>query len=306
MIRISIITSLYRCEAFLESFIQHYFNIVNKDECELIFVHNDPTEQELRIINKFDWSGAHLTHIQIGREGLYSSWNRAIKIARGEYLAVWNVDDIRTPNSLLAQKNALDNSDAVLCYGDFYGTCEYGTFKHRLLQYDEFDKIKKAKLRRHIIGCFPMWRKSVHEKVGYFDEQFRLVSDFEFQLRLLPNYKFVKADQVLGYYLEFVGHKLSSNGFLQNKERTVVEIRYKIYEKILMHTLPFLSKYRPYYFLNFGVWQKVSDVVPHVNKFNEKDIFHFIQMPFSFLLTFLSRSISKLYRVLLNKPYIPS
>lgn len=306
MINISIITSLYRCEAFLESFIHHFFNIINKYECELILVHNDPTENELQIINKFDWTDINLTHVKVSREGLYSSWNRAIKMAKGNYVAIWNVDDIRTPASLASQKKALDNSNAVLCYGDFYGTREYGTHKHRLLQYKEFEKIKKSKLRRHIIGCFPMWRKSVHEKVGYFDEQFRLVSDFEFQLRLLPNYKFVKADEVLGYYLEFVGHKLSSNGFLQNKERTVVEIRYKIYEKVLMHTLPFLSNYRFYYFLNFGEWHKVSNVVPNVKKINAKDVLHVIQMPFAFLFTFLSRSTSKLYRVVFNKPYIPA
>jgi glycosyltransferase involved in cell wall biosynthesis len=298
MINISIITSLFRCEVFLEQFLNHFFKIKNLDECELILIHNDPSEEEIRIINKFNWQSIHIVHLQIEREGLYSSWNRAIKIAKGKYVAVWNVDDIRTPDSLLSQRIALDNSTAVLCYGDFYGTSKYGLHKDRLYQYDEFDYIKKDKLRRHVIGCFPMWRKDVHEKVGYFDEQFRLVSDFEFQLRLLPNYRFVKAPAVLGHYLEFVDHKLSSNRFLQDKERTVVEIRYKIYDKILMHTLPFIGKYKPYKFLNFGNWYKISEVAPRLNVVRMKDILNFLQMPFSFFLTFSRRSMSKLYRVL--------
>ena len=297
-INISIITSLYRCEKFLESFLNHFFEIENPDECELILIHNDPTKEEIRVINKFNWESINKVHLQIEREGLYSSWNRAIKVARGKYLAVWNVDDIRTPDSLLSQSNALNNSDAVLCYGDFYGTHIYGLHKERLYKYDEFDYIKKNKLRRHIIGCFPMWRKDVHEKVGYFDEQFRLVSDFEFQLRLLPEYKFIKAASVLGYYLEFVDHKLSSDRFLQDKERTVVEIRYKIYDKILMHTLPFISNYKSYKFLNFGRWYKISDVVPRVNVIRMEDVLNFLRMPFSFFLTFSRRSMSKLYRVL--------
>ncbi len=305
-IEISIITSLYRCEKFLEPFLEHFFRIENLDECELILVHNDPTENELAIIDKFNWEGIHKVHLKVEREGLYNSWNRAITVAQGKYLAIWNVDDIRLPASLRSQKKALDNSDAVLCYGDFYGTNSYGLFQDRLYQYDAFDIMKKSKLKRHVIGCFPMWRKEVHEQVGYFDEQFRLVSDFEFQLRLLPAYRFVKADTVLGYYLEFVSHKLSSNKFLQDKERTVVEIRYRIYDKILMHTFPFITKYRPYYCLNFGLWYKVSEFVPSLNGFKTKDVLSFLQMPFAFFYTFLRRSTNKLYRVVFRKPYIPS
>jgi hypothetical protein len=147
-----------------------------------------------------------------------------------------------------------------------------------------------------------MWRKDVHEEVGYFDEQFRLVSDFEFQQRLLPHYKFVKADKVLGHYLEFVDHKLSSNRFLQDKERTVVEIRYRIFDKILMHMFPFITSYKLFKFLNFGCWYKVSDVVPSLKVIKINDVVSFLQMPFSFFLTFIKRSISKLYKVLFKRP----
>ncbi len=301
-INISIITSLYKCEKFLEPFLIHFFKIVNIDECELILVHNDPTDEEIEIINRFNWQGINKVHLQIEREGIYSSWNRAIKIARGKYMAVWNVDDIRLPHSLLSQKQALEDSHAVMCYGDFYGTNTYGLSKDRFYQYDAFDCIKKSKLRRHILGCFPMWRKDVHEEVGYFDEQFRLISDFEFQLRLLPDYKFVKADAILGHYLEFVNHKLSSNHFLQDKERTVVEIRYRIYDKILMHTLPFIGRYKPYKFLNFGRWYNVSDVVPALHVVKARDVWSFVQMPFAFFFTFSRRSVSKLYRVVFRRP----
>src|SRR5215831_8735385 len=97
MINISVITSLYKSERFLEQFLGHYFKIENLHECELILVHNETTEEELRIINQFDWQSVHKVHLPVPREGLYSSWNRAARIARGKYLAVWNVDDIRTP-----------------------------------------------------------------------------------------------------------------------------------------------------------------------------------------------------------------
>jgi glycosyltransferase involved in cell wall biosynthesis len=297
-INISIITSLYNCERFLETFLCHFFKIENLHECELILVHNDPTEEEIRLINNHDWQGVRKVHLQIKREGLYSSWNRAIKAASGKYIAIWNVDDIRTPDSLSSQKQALDNSSAAMCYGDFYGTSIYGPYKERFFQYCEFEDFKNGALRHHVIGCFPMWRRDIHEKIGYLDEQFKLVSDYEFQLRVLANYKLVKAGSLLGYYLEFQPHKLSSNHFLQDTERAVVEFRYKYYDKVLMHTLPFIFRYKREKFLNFGNWYKVADVVPSLNVIKAGDVLNFLMMPIQYFLTFSRRGLNKLYRIL--------
>jgi glycosyltransferase involved in cell wall biosynthesis len=297
-VTISIITSLYRCEKFLEAFLNHFFKIENLHECELILVHNDSTQEEMKIINQYNWQRVHKVHLQIEREGLYSSWNRAIKAAQGKYIAIWNVDDIRTPDSLLSQKEALDNSTAAMCYGDFYGTSLYGPNKQRFFQYCEFENFKNGSLRHHVIGCFPMWRKEIHEKLGYFDEQFKLVGDYEFQLRVVANYKMVKARSILGYYLEFQPHKLSSNHFLQDTERAVVEFRYKYYDKVLMHTLPFTFRYKREKFQNFGNWYKISDVVSDLNVIKPKDVLNLVQMPFRYFLTFSRRSLHKLYRVL--------
>lgn len=299
-IKISIITSLYRSEKFLEKFLNYFFETQNLSECELILVHNDPTEDELKIINKFNWNSINLIHLKIEREGLYTSWNRAIKIARGEYLAIWNVDDIRTSNSLLSQKIALDQSSAAMCYGNFYGTSRHEPNKERLYRYCEFENFEKDALRHHVIGCFPMWRKAIHEKIGYFDEQFKLVSDYEFQLRVIANYKMVKAQEVLGYYLQYSNHKLGSNKFLQDTERAVVEFRYKYYDKVLMHTIPFIFKYQINKYLNFGKLYNINEVVPELKKVRTQDLLHFIQMPFIYFMTFSRRSVNKLYRILFS------
>jgi GT2 family glycosyltransferase len=254
---------LYRGEAFLEKFLQHLNNIEHAAECEWILVHNDPTDKELSIL-KQNWPSrmASVQHMTGPREGLYTSWNRAIERAAGKYIAIWNVDDIRTPGSIRAQIEALDNSEAVMCYGDFYGTPVYGEHTNKLYEYPEYRYGIKEAFKRHIIGCFPMWRKDIHDRVGYLDEQFRLVSDYEWQLRVIRRFPLVKAKGLLGYYLEDAGHKLSSNRKLQTSERTAVELRYKMYDKILIHFLPFAMKFRIHYVLNFGVWTAVSSLVP--------------------------------------------
>lgn len=292
------ITSLYRCEAFLRQFLIHYSRIVNLDECELILVHNDATEEELDILSRFIKPTMQVVHILVAREGLYASWNRAVMAASGQYLAVWNVDDIRTPDSLLAQQFALEQSNADMCYGDFYGTRTYGAFAEKLYRYDEYKMARKEAFKRHIIGCFPMWRKTVHRHIGYFDEQFRLVSDYEFQLRLIRRFTMVKAKPVLGYYLENAGHKLSSNRRIQLRERTAVELRYHMYDRIMLHVLPFVSVYRINSVLNFGRFTNLSVFVPVRRKTRSGEVLSLIGLPFFYGGWFIKRSFHRLYTII--------
>lgn len=295
------ITSLYRCAAFLQDFLLHYARIENIHECELILIHNDPTVAELEMIHKFKQPHIQLVHIVVKREGLYASWNRAIAAASGEYLAVWNVDDVRTPGSLAAQKAALEQSNAALAYGDFYGTRIYGPNAEKLYQYPEYDHGRKEAFKRHIIGCFPMWRKSIHQELGHFDEQFKLVSDYEFQLRVIRRLPLVKAAPVLGYYLEHAGHKLSSNRRLQHRERTAVELRYRMYDKILLHILPFAFRYRVNYILNFDNWIPIRSILPSRQGIRFREVLSLVRMPFAYVQWFVRRSFHTLYTSFFHK-----
>ena len=281
-IQISVITSLYRCSDFLNTFLQNYLAIDNLSQCELIIIHNDPTQLELDIIAGSDKEKMNLVHVCVEREGLYCSWNRAVKLAKGKFVAVWNVDDIRTPDSLTAQCSALQKSGAALCYGDFYGTGSYGAIREHLYEYGNYADFKKEIFKRHIIGCFPMWRKDIHLAIGYFDEQFKLAADFEFQLRVAANYPLVKADGILGYYLEYATHKLSSNKLLQHSERTAIQLRYKLYDKLLIHFLPFVFRFRINHVKNYGTWFKISSLISVFNNEKPRPLSGLIRMPFSY------------------------
>ena len=300
-IHISVITSLYRCASFLQQFLLHYARIENIHECELILIHNDPTDEELDIIEKFAQPRMHIVHIPVKREGLYASWNRAVKVAAGEYLAIWNVDDIRTTGSLIAQKAALEESNAAICYGDFYGTRDYGPYAGKLYQYPVYDYCKKEAFKRHIIGCFPMWRKTIHDQTGFFDEQFKLVSDYEFQLRVIRLFPLVKAAPVLGYYLEHAGHKLSSNHRVQHRERTAVELRYRMYDKILLHFLPFISKYRVNHIMSFGKWIAIRSILPSQQRIRPKEVLSLLRMPFFYGRWFVKKGFHALYTIIFHK-----
>ena len=179
-IKVTVITSLFKCERYLQGYFEAVEKIINKNECEFLLLHNAPTENELKIINSNIRNRKYFVHIVVEkREGLYSTWNRGIRMAKGKYCAIWNVDDIRFANSLVLQADILDkNSQCGLVVGDIIGTDHYGTEGYRY--YSNKHKISKRNeiFKSCIITCFPMWRKSIHDDIGLFDEAgFLMITD---------------------------------------------------------------------------------------------------------------------------------
>ncbi len=233
MPKVTILTSLYNCSQYLEGYFKCISGIENSSEIEILLLHNAPTKEETQIIQSYlqDYNFLH-HHIIKERESLYATWNRGIALAQGEYIAIWNVDDLRFPKSIYQQAMVLDmNPKADISYGDFYYMYEYGILSKEVKYNIDFENNLNVFKRTHQIGCFPMWRKRIHDKIGFFDEQFRLVSDFDFQIRAaINNCIFVKCNNVLGAYLTLTPGKLSSNQSLQKKEQNALYLRYGIYD----------------------------------------------------------------------------
>jgi glycosyltransferase involved in cell wall biosynthesis len=263
---VSVITSLYRCKDFLEGYLHYVSKVTNLQDYEFILVHNDPTKEELEILKNFSCPEFHCIHVVVEREGLYASWNRAIKMASGKYITVWNVDDIRFPDSIARQANTLEaNPWAAVCYGDMFGSDQYGLHVDRKYTYPDWVGNKQEFFRSYLISCFQMWRKSIHAEIGYYDEQFKCVGDFDFQVRAALYFPFIKSSKPLGIYLENQGHKISSSS-RQVLENNIVYLRYGVYSKLQLHLVPkSLSQYQKNRFLFFNEW--------HSNK--EKSPFHF-------------------------------
>lgn len=267
---ITVITSLYNCEKYLDGYFAYVEEIVNKDDCEFLLLHNEPTKKEIEVIKLNILGKPWFKHIIIEkREGLYTTWNRAIILSKGIYCAIWNVDDIRLPDSLVLQKEALEKyPESAISIGDIWGTKIYSKQKDIFYFHPNIEDKKSAYFKRHMIGCFPMWRKEIHSQIGYFDEQFLLVADFEFQIRSLINHSIKKVAQPIGYYLIYVKQKLSSNEKLQAKENNIVHLRYGNYDKVnLLYLYASLRDLCVFDIKNKNVTIKIYDIYPKYWRF---------------------------------------
>lgn len=267
--KVSAIVSCYKGEKYLPEFLKNCAEQTLRSETEIVLVHNQPSETEARIVKNYQARYPGLVnYIVVPRESLAVSTNRAIKAAKGEYVCIWNVDDLRTPNSLELMAKTLDeNQTTSFTYGDFIIVNNWKSQAGRLISTPEFDKRKFA--RSMNLGPFYMWRKSWCERFGYWDEQFKSGADFDHSVRLALESQGKKTHGLLGYYLdEGLGLSTGKTPY-QPIERTVIELRYGIYHKLDFWYYNRAKQYNVHNLLQNGVWQPIERLAPHYRAFAE-------------------------------------
>ena len=119
MTKVSTITPCYNMGRYIKGFLDNLSTQTHKD-LEVILDHNDPTEAEVKLVEDYNDKYDNIFHIQVeGVDPIGISMNRCIENASGDYLCIWNVDDLRTPDSIEMMAKALDdNSDVDFLYGN--------------------------------------------------------------------------------------------------------------------------------------------------------------------------------------------
>jgi hypothetical protein len=140
------------------------------------------------------------------KETLYQSWNRGIKLAKGKYITNANTDDRHSKNCLEVLVRILEEDTRIdIAYGNLYkSTIPNETFKENDKSTPCYSqKFHPGSLLLHdFIGAQPVWRKSLHDKIGLFDESFEVVGDYEFFLRAASNgCKFIHEPRAEGIML---------------------------------------------------------------------------------------------------------
>jgi len=210
----------------MEGFLENLSTQTHKD-LEIVMDHNNPSDREIGMIEKYQETNDNLLHIKVdGVDPIGISMNRCIEYATGDYLCIWNVDDLRTPDSIEVMAKALDdNPDVDFVYGNYYVVPSFGSKEGHIV--DETGKEEWLKIGM-ILGPFFMFRKSAIEKAGVFDEQLVSGADYDLALRLAFNGKGLHIPNILGYYLnEGMGASTRPDS-KQPLERTVIELRYGI------------------------------------------------------------------------------
>ena len=107
--KVSLITSLYKAESFLEGFLEDIINQTIFNECELILLNANSPENEEKMIEPYLKEHDNIIYDKLDEDpGVYAVWNIGVKMSRAPLLTNANVDDRRHPLYLQKHQETLE------------------------------------------------------------------------------------------------------------------------------------------------------------------------------------------------------
>lgn len=210
--RASIIISLYNAADKLRSFLGALSNqtMVKSGQAELIFIDSASPSDDYHVFKESrDISGMAAVYARTRkRETIQCAWNRGIALSRAPYLCFLGVDETILPDCLEILAAELD-SDPALDWAQSNSLVTQvdsdGTWRDDIMMYD------RAGYRQDLVyleKCYLSWvgalyRRSIHERFGYYDPSFGAAGDTEFKLRLLPSIKTKFIPKMLGVFWNY-------------------------------------------------------------------------------------------------------
>jgi len=205
---LAIITSLYKGGKYILPFLKNITEQTVFSECILVIVDANSPDNEFKIIDRYIQTFPNIRYIKLEeRVGIYEAWNIAIKDSDSDFITNANVDDLHRKDALEIKIKALKSNPKIdVAYTDVF---------YSLMENLSFDVIANANLKTNstseatkfnLLKCnflhnAPIWRRSLHQKIGYFDTQYKSAGDWEFWLRAaFENHSFMKIDDIVTVY----------------------------------------------------------------------------------------------------------
>ena len=233
---VSAIVSTYNAERFLRDCLNDLENQTIAGKLEIIVVDSGSQQNEAAIVNEFQQRHTNIKYIRTEtRETVYQAWNRGVKAASGRYLTNANTDDRHRADAFEIMARTLDHRpDIDLVYANVYVSqteCPSFAPTTKLVRPPEFS------LTSMVEGCFmgpqPMWRKTAHARLGYFNEAYISSGDYEFWCRMAfkGGCQLMHLDENLGVYYQNPSGVENSDLGLSKQEAQIIRQCYLDYHR---------------------------------------------------------------------------
>ena len=170
--KLSVITATYNAEKFLPRGIKSLQEQTDKD-FEWIISDGASSDSTLEILKSTE--GINIKVISGEDFGIYDALNRGIKACNGEFYLVVGADDELYPNAIKDYKEAIEDSVDIVtaCIDTDNGIIESNSGPRWL-------KAQAHYVSGHAVGS--IYRKSLHQKLGYYSRKFPIAADQLFVL----------------------------------------------------------------------------------------------------------------------------
>ena len=186
--KISSFCSFYKNEAFIEGYIENILEQTMFKDIEFVFLDCNSPENEKKYIIPLTKKYENIIYYKLDSDpGLFAGWNYAIKKCKANLISNWNTDDRRSKEGFEILYKAFEKDPELdVAYGITY-ISRRANEKYIDNDFKEvypylphsFDNL----MANNSPHCMPLWRKSIHDKYGYFDETYKACSDGDMWLK---------------------------------------------------------------------------------------------------------------------------
>lgn len=186
--KISIIMSCFNSALYLRSAVDSMLNQSFSD-FEFIIVNDGSTDETLKILNEY--TDNRICIVNQENQGLASSLNKAIALAKGEYLVRMDSDDISHPNRLEKQVKFMESNPSIGVMGTAVNYInEEGNILGR-----SFPTLKSNSIKKKILECqgnvinhpSVIIRKNIITLLGSYNSYMSFNQDYQLWSKLLRN-----------------------------------------------------------------------------------------------------------------------
>jgi len=187
MLKVSIITVVYNNKLHIKDCIESVLR-QNYKNIEYIIIDGGSTDGTIDVVKQYLSKIAKF--ISEKDTGIYDAMNKGISIATGDIIGFLNSDDMYANDGVLANVVSVFNSGNVdSVYGDLVYVSRNN--KEKTIRYWNAGQYYPGAFRK---GWHPphtafFVKKTVYEKYGNFDLDFKIAGDYEIMLRFLEKYK---------------------------------------------------------------------------------------------------------------------
>lgn len=195
MTKISVVMPVYNTkEEWLREAIESILNQTFAD-FEFIIINDGSTNNAEEVI--LSYKDKRIKYILQNNSGVSYSRNKGNLIAKGEYIAVMDSDDISLPNRFEKQVEFLDKNKDIAALGSWFEIFpEKQIIKHPLFP-KYLDLLKSCCIGHPTV----MYRKSIFEQYNFkYDSNYKIAHDYELWSRLIPFVKIANLQEVLLKY----------------------------------------------------------------------------------------------------------
>lgn len=226
---VSVIVPIYNSEKYLSKCIESMLNQTYQN-FELILVDDGSKDSSGDVCKQYELQDQRVRYIYKENGGVSSARNEGIKLARGEYIAFVDSDDIVKPKML--ETLVHENSEFAMCgyelYDDISNTVltQFSCQKLHGTLHDLLQNISDYISPPYLLGpCFKLFRQKIIEEHRLeFPPELSYGEDAIFVLEYLAHCKTIGISPYVGYSYRKRGNESLSGKFLLDK----IDINYRI------------------------------------------------------------------------------